>query len=84
MEITLPAILTGLGLIFTVLATGFNAAMFAVIKFNDLKHLEQNVTEIKTTVNGLSAKIDNSLQRVSTLEGTVFCKVSKRKKVVRK
>lgn len=45
---------------------GFNAAMFIVIKFNDMKHLAKDVEEIKTDVKTLiahSQKLDVRMTR---------------------
>ena len=44
------------------LTTGFTVAMFCVIKFNDLKHLSEDVHQLVTIQHGL-------MQRVSKLEG---------------
>jgi hypothetical protein len=51
------------------LTTGFNAAMFIVVKFNDLHHLTKSVEEIKGLICNLDTKIDSLGERVSRLEG---------------
>jgi len=51
-----------IGLIFTIGSLIFNGIMFAIIKFNDLKHLSADVKEIKTDV-----KIHT--ERIAHIEG---------------
>jgi hypothetical protein len=53
----------------SLLVVGFNAAMFVVIKFNDLKHLTKDVEEIKTDVKSLleyQHSIDKRVVRLET------------------
>ena len=55
----------GIGLI----VLGFNAAMFIVIKFNDMKHLETTLNSLDKKFDCIDRKIVDSLQRISTIEG---------------
>lgn len=61
-------------LAFTLIMAGFNAAMFLVIKFNDMKHLSQDMKELKILIDKIDNKIDSQGQRISTIEGT--CKAN--------
>ena len=58
-------------IILSIVITIFNATVFMVIKFNDLKHLEMSVKDLKTTVQKNSDKIDSIGERLSKLEGIV-------------
>ena len=49
---------------------GFNAAIFIVIKFNDLKHLESSISEIKSMIRDYGKKLDNNVERIAKIEGT--------------
>jgi len=48
---------------------GFNAAMFIVIKFNDMKHLDTTLTSLDKKFDCLEKKVVNTLERISTIEG---------------
>ena len=65
----LNQVLTIFGLGFTVLSSGFSAAMFCVIKFNDFFHLQKVVDEIKESSKKTDNKITEVLERVSKIEG---------------
>ena len=60
----------------SLLITGFNTAIFCVIKFNDLHHLAKAVEEIKESIKEIGKKLDNNAERVSNIEGT--CKANHR------
>jgi hypothetical protein len=53
----------------TLLLAGFNAAIFIVIKFNDLKHLETSVKELVATLKETNKTLMNNGERLATLEG---------------
>jgi len=53
----------------TLLLAGFNAAIFVVIKFNDLKHLENSVKELVATLKETNKTLMNNGERLATLEG---------------
>lgn len=55
-----------------------NIAMFVAIKFNDLKHLEISTKELKDTVKETGCKVDLLAERISTMEGILSAKSSKR------
>ncbi len=48
---------------------GFNVAMFIIIKFNDMHHLQKRFDELMERVEQMDKKLDNSLERVATIEG---------------
>ena len=53
----------------TLLLAGFNAAIFVVIKFNDLRHLENSVKELVATLKETNKTLMNNGERLATLEG---------------
>ena len=66
-----PATYLSIGI--SLLVIGFNCAMFIVIKFNDMKHLSQDVKEIKDDVKTL---VNNSQKLEIRLgEQEVRCKL---------
>lgn len=60
-----------LGIIIPTGLTLFNAVMFCFIRFNDLRHLEINVKELKDTIDKYGDKIDKLSTRVARLEGRI-------------
>ena len=52
----------------TLVVMGFNCAMFIVLKFNDLKHVGQDVTEIKENVKTLVENSQKMEVRLATQE----------------
>ena len=58
--------------------TGFSAAMFCVIKFNDIFHLGKSIDEMKKTLGEISCKVDNSAERISKIEGILTAKGKKK------
>ena len=59
--------LIGIGI--SLIITGFNAAMFCVVKFNDFKHLEKSVEEIKSCLCKVDDKVDKLSEKVALIEG---------------
>lgn len=57
----------------TLVVMGFNCAMFIVLKFNDLKHVSEDVTEIKENVKTLVENSQKMEVRMATQEE--HCKV---------
>lgn len=49
--------LPSLSIIFNILIFLFNILIFATIKFNDLKHLSEDVKDIKKNLENISRKI---------------------------
>lgn len=49
---------------------GFNAALFLVIKFNDMKHLESAVKRIEKCVEEITKENSKQGERISKIEGT--------------
>jgi len=48
---------------------GFNAAIFCVIKFNDLKHVEKNLQSLTDVLKKLDEKLDKNSERIAKIEG---------------
>jgi hypothetical protein len=48
---------------------GFNVAMFIVIKFNDMHHLQLRFDELKKTIDAIDKKLDKNAERISVIEG---------------
>jgi hypothetical protein len=71
-----------IGIIISVVVTLFNAAMFLIIRCNDLKHLEISVKDLKATVEKTGDKLDSLSERISSMEGKLS--VSSKNKLVRK
>jgi len=59
-----------------------NVCLFIAIKFNDLKHLDLSVKELKATVEKTGDKLDSLSERISCMEGKIS--VSLKGKIVRK
>jgi len=59
--------LIGIGI--TLLLTGFNAAIFCVIKFNDLHHLETAVKEIKDSIKCIEKKLYENAAEIGEIQG---------------
>lgn len=58
-----------LGVGITLLLTGFNAAIFIVIKFNDLSHLQKIVEEIKDSIKCIEKKLYENAEKIGEIEG---------------
>ncbi len=65
----LSSIMSIIGIGISLLIAGFNAAIFVVIKFNDMVHLDKNLQEIKDSLKELDKKLDNNAERISAIEG---------------
>lgn len=50
---------------------GANAMIFCVIKFNDLKHMEETLQRIEKNQSMIWEKLDKTTERLSCLEGKV-------------
>jgi hypothetical protein len=59
---------------------GFNAAIFIIIKFNDLSHLEKSVNEIKDTVKDFDKKLDANTVSIASIEANCKATHSRRRK----
>jgi len=57
---------------------GANVAIFCVIKFNDLSHLQKSQEEIKNTLSNMDKKLDNNSERISKIEGKCAANHDKR------
>lgn len=71
-----------IGIIISIVVTLFNAAMFLIIRCNDLKHLELSVKDFKDILKGHGEKVDALGQRISCMEGKLS--VSSKYRRVRK
>jgi thymidine kinase len=59
-----------IGVVFSILITLFNGLIFVLVKFNDLKHLDENMKLVLTKVGELS-------ERIAKMEG--ICSVCAKK-----
>ncbi len=57
----------------------FNAVMFAIIKFNDLKHLDITMKEVKISMEKLGEKVEKASNRISRIEGVLSIKEEEEK-----
>ena len=48
---------------------GFNVALFLVIKFNDMHHLQLRFDELMKKIDGMDRKLDHTSERIATMEG---------------
>jgi hypothetical protein len=48
---------------------GFNVAMFVIIKFNDMKHLEASIKRIEDCVLKITEETCKNGERIATIEG---------------
>jgi hypothetical protein len=48
---------------------GANAAFFIIVKFNDLKHVEERLVDIQRNITMIWEKLDKTSERVASLEG---------------
>ncbi len=51
------------------LILGFNVAMFVVIKFNDMKHIEESLKKLIEKVEGLEKTLTSHSERIANIEG---------------
>jgi hypothetical protein len=54
---------------FPLVVLGFNVAMFIVIKFNDMHHLQLRFDELKKSIESIDKKLDSTSERISKIEG---------------
>lgn len=62
-------IIAYIGIGFTILTTIVNVAVLLAMKFNDMKHLSDDIKDIKKEQGEIKIKIGELSERVSTLEG---------------
>jgi len=48
---------------------GFNVAMFIIIKFNDMHHLQLRFDELAKTIKDMDKKLDLTSERIANIEG---------------
>jgi len=53
----------------SVFITGANCMIFIVIKFNDLKHLEESVKGLTETLKDTNSKLIGTSERIAKIEG---------------
>ena len=54
-----------------VFLAGGNVAVFCIIKFNDLAHMQKGIEEIKSEMSKMWTKIDSTAERTATMEGKI-------------
>ena len=54
----------------SLLIAGANLATFMIIKFNDMKHLEEGSKRIENTLTTLTSKFEDVAERIAKVEGT--------------
>jgi hypothetical protein len=66
----------------TVSVCGFlgGIVLFCIIKFNDMRHIELNLKEIKTDVKDIKKTLDIHGQEISHIKGTMCVKSTSRRK----
>jgi hypothetical protein len=65
----------GIGL--TLATSIFNGVIFILLKFNDLKHLELSVKELKDNIHEYGNKVELISERIAKMEG--ICSVCAKK-----
>jgi hypothetical protein len=48
---------------------GANCAIFAIIKFNDMKHIADDIKEIKKSIDCIDKKIYINVQEIAEIKG---------------
>jgi hypothetical protein len=48
---------------------GANCAIFCIIKFNDLRHLEESVKELTNILKETNSKLEGTAERIAKIEG---------------
>lgn len=66
--------------IFSLVVLVINIAMFVAIKFNDLKHLEISVKDLKDNIIKNGDKVDSLSERISRMEGICSSKCKPQRK----
>ena len=60
---------TWIPILISLFLAGFNAAIFVVIKFNDLAHLGKSLDEVKSSLKEITTKLDTNAVKIATIEG---------------
>ena len=63
-----------LGIGFAVFSSIINIIILFSVKLNDLKHVQKDLTEIKSGQLRIDEKLDNLSERVATIEGRLKTK----------
>ena len=50
---------------------GANVAVFCIIKFNDLAHMQKGIEDIKADMSKIWTKVDSTAERTATIEGKI-------------
>jgi len=53
----------------SLLVIGFNTAMFVVIKFNDMKHIQKKLDYLCDEFKLMDKKLDSNSERIAKIEG---------------
>jgi hypothetical protein len=48
---------------------GANCAIFVIIKFNDLVHLNEKLSEVADQLKEMDKKLDKNVERIAKIEG---------------
>jgi hypothetical protein len=48
---------------------GANCAIFIIIKFNDMKHIADDIKEIKNSISCIDKKLYTDAEKIAKLEG---------------
>jgi len=59
--------LIGVGV--TLFISGFNAAIFCIIKFNDISHLQKDLAELKESVKCIDKKLYINAEEIGIIKG---------------
>jgi hypothetical protein len=75
---------SAVGIIFTAGTALFNGILFILIKFNDMRHLELDVKDLKQkdddNTKAILNKVGELSERISKLEGVVSVSIRKSRK----
>jgi hypothetical protein len=48
---------------------GANCAIFVIIKFNDIKHISEDIREIKNSISCIDKKLYTNAEKIGEIEG---------------
>jgi len=48
---------------------GANCAIFVIIKFNDMRHIADDIKEIKNSIDCIDKKLYKDAEKIATIEG---------------
>ncbi len=48
---------------------GANVAVFCIVKFNDLRHQEESLRRIESSLGEIDKKLDKTSERIAKIEG---------------